>query len=127
MPKTENGKWREWTEQGLRGLMFSCLRTMTAWLQDHPDLPTVDTWEIGSGIATADLGRRYPRLPREKAEAMLESYAAALDSTVQHYAVSEHDGQPALVLEARLPLDAPHPNQRNVGIEMYFVIEEDEV
>jgi hypothetical protein len=126
MPKTEAGTWREFTEQEKRDLMAATFRTMTAWLADHPDLPTVDTWEITSGTATAHLGRNSLRWTQERAEALLETYAAALGTHVRHIEVSEHDGHPALLIEALVPLDQPHPSQRHVEIEIFYLIEKDE-
>lgn len=123
MPKTEAGTWRDFTEQERRDLMAASLRTMTAWLAEHPDLPTVNSWEISSGTATSNIGFFSYRWTEEKAEDLLQRYADALGTQLHRVEVSEYDGYPALVLNGLVPLDVPHPNQRHVQIEMYYVID----
>lgn len=126
MPRTDEGAWRDFTEQEMRDLMASTMRTMAVWLAERPDLPTVYSWELSSGTATANIGFLSYRWTEEKAESLLQAYADALGTQLHRVEVSEYDGHPALVLNGLIPLDAPHPNQHHVEIEMYYVIEVDE-
>jgi hypothetical protein len=108
------------TETQYRAALLAALRTLTAWLAAR-DLPQVP-WEVTAGAATANLGESRFRWDRATAGRVLESYAAALGTRVEHVEVSEHDGHPAEVLTAKVPLDTAFPFQQNLEIEMYYVL-----